>query len=616
MPILSRNPLFSDIQTETRSTTSEVVDAAFSSAWESGLLSNFGANDELDVAEHGRQQSASSLARYGHLGTDREASRHLAAEDARQRIRDAGLEGQLTVPDTGIGERTVGILIERKQAEQRRQTIERQADGGFWQGSARLGAGFAGTLVDPTNIALAFVPVVGEARYAGLLAGATGLFERTAIRAGVGALEGTVGFAPIEAYNYATKQRLQADYTAFDSLLSIAGGGAFGAALHAGAGFLGDTAGRALGFEPEWVSAARERRQARADDVFTPTGSADGGPRAPGAAGEPVRVDPLQVQQARERARILDRLAEGRPLTREAAQTRALASLKDELRGELLARAGGVADAGVVANAKADLRGATYALDQLPGERRQLVKDINARPGITRSRAERMADEQLAERRLDLEARKSRAESQIASNRDASEATATLSKLDRGEIPEAYHARVTAEADRLLGSSGEAPLSAGVRQALKLDPYLGVRPFIAHMQPETQAAALRMAIAQAATGRAIDVTPALLGDPSFSSVASTVGPLIRERATATVSAAADTVIAEAADVQLAGAYKGELIDEARELVAADEADLRALAKQVDADMDGALADAREDLAAAKSAGKAAQGAALCLMRTS
>lgn len=613
MPIFSRNPLISGEQTQTRSTTGEVASAAFSSAWESGITSNFGVNSDLDAAENGVTQSASSRARFGDLGMERKPSPRITAIEAKQRIQDAGLDGQLSVPATGISSRAVNILIERKREEVRRQTISQQAEGGFWQGSARIGAGFAGTLVDPVNIAAAFVPVVGEARYARLLAGAGGAFERSAIRVGIGAAEGVAGFAPVEAYNYATKQRLQADYTAYDSLLSLASGAAFGSALHAGAGFLGDTVGRSLGFEPEWVRVGRERSQKRADEVFAPVDASAQGTAEP--ALREADVDPLHMQQSRERAEILDRLAEGRPLTRDAAETRAVASLRDEIRGELLARASGVAEPGAIAAAKTELAGVNKELAGLDGERLQLVKDINARPGVTRSQAESLADRQLEQRRLDLEARKQRAEGQVSSNKDASEATVLLSTFDKGEVPEAYRARVTAEADRLLGSTGELPLSEGIRQALNADPYLSVRPFIARMQPETQAAALRMAIAQAATGRAIDITPALLGDPSFGAFASDVGPMIRERAAVNTSAVADTAAAKAAETQLAQSFKGELIDEARELVKAEEADLQALIKQSGDDMDGALDAINDQMKDALTAGKAAQGAAMCLMRT-
>ena len=593
MPILSQDPLNPQEQTRTVSTTGEVVGARFQEAWESGITANFYTNYDLDNDEHGREQSASSIARFGYLpNATRSPGARWTAEEARQQVADAGLK--LTIPDNGIGRRSLKILMDAKEAELRRQTILGQAEGGFWQTSAGLGSAFAGNLVDPVNIAVAFVPIVGEARYAAWLAQAEGILGRTAIRAGVGGLEATVGFAPVEAYNYYTKQRLQADYDVYDSLLSLAGGAAFGSALHAGAGFLGDTAGRALGFEPEWVRVAEKRRQTRADAVFTP--------EQVNVTPEPVpssRPSYLDVE-ARERAVLLDRLAEGRPLTREQATDQALLNLSNDLKAELLARSSGIAEPGVVTAAKQELAAVSRELAGLEGERRTLTQQINERPGVTRKKAEALAEEQLSQRRLDLEARKTRAETLIASNKEASDAVLALSRLEKGEVPPEFQARVTAEADRLLGSSGEAPLSASIREALANDPFSNLRPQLVKFQPETQAIALRMAIAQAAQGKAIDVTPALLGDPMFS--AFDVGPELVQRATQ-IPIREPQVPRET--------FKGELIDEARELVKNEEQALAQRYKQSGKEMP----DFDEELQEARSAGKAAQAAALCLMRT-
>lgn len=593
MPILSQDPLNPQEQTRTVSTTGEVVGARFQEEWESGVTSNFFTNFELDADESGLQQSGASQARFGYLpNANRAPGERWTQAEATQQVKEAGLE--LSIPANGIGRKSLQILMDRKNEELKRQTIYQQAEGGFWQNSAGLGSSFAGMLVDPVNIAVAFVPVVGEARYARWLSQAGSLWGRTGIRAGVGTLEGTAGFVPVEAYNYATKQRLQADYDVYDSLLSVAGGAFFGGALHAGAGFLGDTAGRALGLEPEWVRLAQERNRARAQDVFTP---------------EQINAPPeiktvprgLEVDlEARDRAILNDRLAQGRPLTREAATDQALLNLKADLKAELLAQASGRADPGIVASTKAELVSLTQELASL--DERALARQINERPGITRKRAETLAKEEVQQRRLDLEARKARAESILAGNKAGSDAALMLSKLEKGEIPPELQARVTAEADRLLGSSGEQPLTASIREALANDPYSHIRPVIAKFKPETQAAALRMAIAQAAMGRNIDVTPALLGDPMFSSL--DVGPMILERSRP-VPMESPMVPRET--------FKGELIDEAREIVKNEEADLMLRSQQAGTKVDSTATD--ELMAEAKSAGKAAQAAALCLMRT-
>ena len=610
MPILSADPLNPQEQTHPVSTTGEVVGAEFGSVFYGNPIANMLTNDALNRDEFGFQPTDNSTAIA--------PGPRWSAIQAQQQLTAAGLSNDLKIPAAGIGKASLQILMDRKSAELKKQTIDAEASGGFWQGGAKVGAGFAASLTDPVNIAAGFVPIVGDAKYAEWLAGAGNALGRAGVRAGVGFAEGTAGFVPVEAYNYETKQRLQADYSGYDSLLSIAGGGVFGSALHAGAGFLGDTAGRALGFEPAWVKAARDAREQRAQDVLTTTDSTTDA-ASPIARPEPSAGDAAVAdhfaQEARDRATIIDRLAEGRPLTREAAEVQAIASLRDEVRAGLLGDAGQAADPGVIASAKAELDGVTSELSGLEGERRQLTQDINSQPGVTRKAAESKANQTLEQRRLDLEARRTRAESIIAGNKTASDATTTLSRLDRGEIPPEFAPRVKAEADRLLGSSGELPLSEGIRAALHNDPFAPVRPFLAKMQPETQAAALRMGIAQAATGRAIDVTPTLLGDPAFASHAAEVGALIRQRAAAQGVATADHAAAAAADTQIADSFKGELVHEARSLVSAEESDLRALAKQSGADITDQLAAVAETMQRAKAAGEAARAAALCAMRT-
>lgn len=130
------------------------------------------------------------------------------------------------------------ILERRKRAELRRASIISRADGG---GALRFGTGLVASFMDPINIASAFVPVVGEARYAQLMQAAVGAAGRAGVRAGVGAVEGAVGAALLEPLNYAARAQEQADWRFSDSLNGVLMGGAFGSVLHAGGGALADT---------------------------------------------------------------------------------------------------------------------------------------------------------------------------------------------------------------------------------------------------------------------------------------------------------------------------------------------------------------------------------------
>lgn len=156
----------------------------------------------------------------------------LSKSDAEEAIRIAGLQGHLTVDDAGITNQALSILIARKNDELQRQAALARGRGGFGEGAARLGVALGTSLLDPINVGSAFIPVVREARYARLLQKAGSVGGRIAVRAGVGAIEGTVGAAIIEPLIYTAKQQEQADYDMADSLMNLAFGSIFGGGLH------------------------------------------------------------------------------------------------------------------------------------------------------------------------------------------------------------------------------------------------------------------------------------------------------------------------------------------------------------------------------------------------
>lgn len=152
------------------------------------------------------------------------------AKTARERVKELNLK--LEIPDDGINEEALNILIERKQDEVRRNDIIERGPQGFLPGVAKFGTAFAASVLDPINVATAFVPVVGQARYAQLLArsGTTG--ARVLPRLAVGAAEGLAGAALVEPIIYASAKYEQADYGMLDSTLNIAFGAVFGGGLH------------------------------------------------------------------------------------------------------------------------------------------------------------------------------------------------------------------------------------------------------------------------------------------------------------------------------------------------------------------------------------------------
>lgn len=155
----------------------------------------------------------------------------VAPEDLNEAFKELGL-GFDKPTRRGVAE----ILAREKRAELIRRDVIARAPGGFLPGAARFGAGLARAALDPLNVASAFVPVVSQARFAGLVArlGVSGA------RVSRGVIEGAVGNALIEPLVAGLSIGQQRDYTLADSLVNVALGGVLGGGLHLGFGRISD----------------------------------------------------------------------------------------------------------------------------------------------------------------------------------------------------------------------------------------------------------------------------------------------------------------------------------------------------------------------------------------
>ena len=150
----------------------------------------------------------------------------------------------------------VDIMVDRKKKERERQSIMERGpegswnplSGGFYVGAAKLAVGIGVSFLDPINIGASFIPVVGQTRFAQIVA-RTGLKTGRAVR---GAVEGAVGATLLEPLIYSTAQKIQADYDLVDSFMNIGFGTILGTGLHVGAGALKDI-GTAQKFEAQII---------------------------------------------------------------------------------------------------------------------------------------------------------------------------------------------------------------------------------------------------------------------------------------------------------------------------------------------------------------------------
>lgn len=367
----------------------------------------------------------------------------LSKEQAEQQVKSSGLE--LDIPDGGIRQGSLDLLLDRRRAERERSIILQSAPSGA--APAVLLASFAAQAIDPINVASAFIPVVGEARYTAMLARTTTLAGRLGVRAGVGAVEGAVGTALLEPAVYTLSQQLQDDYDLTDSLTNIAFGTVLGGSLRGVGGLVKDR------FFP-----SRELDVGDAlDDLPTPDKAMLSRAGYIDEAGQRLRTQ-LEAGLEVERANAV----------REAAR-----SLIPEIRAELEPLAAGrVAN---IADLRAEVAQLDKALTDLPQTAKARAKEFQAR-GMKRKEAERAARDSIAEEQQSLSSRRLQAQEAIEQNRGAELARGELAALERGEIPERFRSRIDADADTLRAGLQKAKLAEAITPipfADKLDVFKG-----------------------------------------------------------------------------------------------------------------------------------------------
>ena len=172
----------------------------------------------------------------------RGTSRRVPQAEAKAAVGDLGIE----VPKNGLKEDELNLLI--KEATRKRHTQQRleAVPDSFSKTAGVLATSLAVSALDPINVASAFIPVVGEARYASMLKNSESAMSRALLRARVGALEGAVGAAAVEPLVLSGQKSVGADYTMMDSLLNVGIGTALGGVLHSGLGWIKDKAAPAV----------------------------------------------------------------------------------------------------------------------------------------------------------------------------------------------------------------------------------------------------------------------------------------------------------------------------------------------------------------------------------
>lgn len=272
-----------------------------------GLVSILRTGD-IKEADRDRDISQDSFDEFSHLrgrtpmGLDQGI---IEQEQRRQELRnpkvsidqanEEGAELGLSF-DKPIRRQALDIIIQRKKEELRRAAILQRyrSGGGFPAAAASTGAMFLGAMMDPLNIATAFIPSVAALR-AGITAGRMGvkgakvnsLLDKVASKPFLrGFTDGVIGESLIEPFVYQNATLEQRDYDLTDSFINLLAGGMLGGGIHVAGdrviNFLNrkakariedaETAGEIFG-ETRGESAGRalplEEAKARAQELFT-----------------------------------------------------------------------------------------------------------------------------------------------------------------------------------------------------------------------------------------------------------------------------------------------------------------------------------------------------------
>lgn len=552
----------------------------------------------------------------------------LSRAQAEEAFRAAGIKR--TAPDDGYTRSAVDILIKRSLNEELRRRVD-EATPWSWIGSPIRGAGMllAG-VADPLNVASAFIPVVRETRAASMIARAgESALSRAGTRAAIGTAEGFAGAAVLEAPTYALRTAMQDDYGLTDSLLNMAFGTVAGGGLHAVGGAFGDALSgggnpyaRFAGLTvPEVRGVLRFEVGKGGIEKFTPAMRRAAGYDMAHIEATAVEAPSIAPRvQSGDLAAVSDapfaRLYE---TSRESANARALAAMRDDLRAELLADTSGRAEPRVIA----ELKPQSTSL----AERRRFLESeaefkrrakVEQGKGLSRKQAEAAARKQLSDELADVKAGEQRIEQITQSNAKAAQAEQDLASLDKGEVPARFAKRVADDAEQILGAAEIARTITGTGEP----PAAFVLGMVA---PQTRETVMRAALAHMAAGRLPDVDAVLRTDTASIGARSTPQDVaaVAQRQQAPESAyLSDVGASEAGAKTVKDAPKAEgekmaadelaeatrHLDALRKNLEAAGADKETIAKMTD------LKPFDEDIKRAEAIGRAIEAGAMCGLR--
>lgn len=388
--------------------------------------------------------------------------------DADERLKQYGVKS-INVPESGVTQAFLDHVVAERKDSLARQQIAASAPSGWVATPLNFTASLAGSMADPGNVALAFVPFAGEARAASML----GRFgERFVAGSRLGAAQ-AVATVPFTAMAAAADGD---DFTYGNALESTFFNTLAGGLMHAGGGVISDLVRPRRAADPAAAETANPAPDAQPTPVVTPD-------NIPAGVNIPERGTNSDLSAA------ISSDAES------YAYSRAYNDVVPEYMAQQRELQTGQIDN--VADLRAELTANQRQADALDATVQQRTTDYQSqRMKFKDARARALKDVQ-AEKDA-LTSRNDEINRTLEQNAAAEQARGRQSQVNKGEIPDDLKVRIAERAQQIRDGMQMSPVAGAVRTAAGA---------IREADWAVNQQAYRAALAHMMEGRSPDVEP-------------------------------------------------------------------------------------------------------------
>ncbi|MGD2722057.1 hypothetical protein ACP8ZW_02315 [Escherichia coli] len=388
--------------------------------------------------------------------------------DADERLKQYGVKS-INVPETGVTQAFLDHVVAERKDSLARQQIAASAPSGWVATPLNFTASLAGSMADPGNVALAFVPFAGEARAASML----GRFgERFVAGSRLGAAQ-AVATVPFTAMAAAADGD---DFTYGNALESTFFNTLAGGLMHAGGGVISDLVRPRRAAEPAAAETAIPATDAQPTPVVTPD-------NIPAGVNIPERGTNSDLSAA----------------ISSDAENYAYSRAYDDVVPEYMAQQRELQTGQIdnVADLRAELTANQRQADALDATVQQRTTDYQSqRMKFKDARARALKDVQAEKDKFI--SRNDEINRTLEQNAAAEQARGRQSQVSKGEIPDDLKVRIAERAQQIRDGMQMSPVAGAVRNAA------GV---IREADWAVNQQAYRAALAHMMEGRSPDVEP-------------------------------------------------------------------------------------------------------------